>query len=489
MDLLGGYSSNSDDHESDDNDNERKTKPSSNLTPSGSLSVRHGADFPTTMAPTTAAAKEEEAAAAASVIKTPKSVRNSKAKKRGKKLLKLSAVLPEHIWNQLSGASGIASSAALSSSGEADDDSDDDDNYHPGRKGKQQTPTVAAATAKNVLPTKASVTATDSGLLGLLQALPKSKSAAYSSAPSSILSDDDPAEPRPPRVAEEPQRVEQASPTASPPLASYSNSLGAAFMTSTVVTTKRNRTGPIASHVRDIHNPNSAKETAPSSQTRKDTANEAASAARPATSTPSLASAPSFTSSRQPLPRPSASRTSTLPPRPGAAAPATAYRPPSRNDVPPPPHSRPQSTSAAADAIAGTGGGVGRGRKQSRKRQMEALLRAGRLGEIQEDHRLEASSHVYVPADATGGGGGGASHGVRVVPTTSYDVGTGGTTAGTDITGRQKNKHQLNSLLASAASLEAHRVHNPHLGAGSGGAGAAGGAGSQRASAKRKYGW
>jgi hypothetical protein len=120
----------------------------------------------------------------------------------------------------------------------------------------------------------------------------------------------------------------------------------------------------------------------------------------------------------------------------------------------------------------------------SRKRQMEQMLRAGKIHEFQGDYELEGAANVYEHSEydsvPTYQG-----HGLRMVPTTSYNVSTGTTIASTEISGRQRNKHQLNSLLANAASLEARRMQNPHLGSGpSGGSGA-----THRASAKRKYGW
>jgi hypothetical protein len=131
---------------------------------------------------------------------------------------------------------------------------------------------------------------------------------------------------------------------------------------------------------------------------------------------------------------------------------------------------------------------AGQNKKMSRKRQMEQMLRAGKIDEFQGDHELQASTNVYQPSDMDSSSGPSSSynaHGVRVVPTSSYNVGSGTTTASTEVTGRQKNKHQLNSLLASAASLEAHRAQNPHLGGRTGG----GTGGGHRSTAKRKYGW
>jgi len=123
---------------------------------------------------------------------------------------------------------------------------------------------------------------------------------------------------------------------------------------------------------------------------------------------------------------------------------------------------------------------------------MEQMLRAGKLDEVQGDNFLEGVSHVYnqegdhpgsamsmmSPTSSTGVG-------VHVVPTSSYDASIGTTAMSTDVTNRQKNSNQLNSLLANAASLESHRAQNPqfHM------MGSKGKGGSHRATAKRKYGW
>jgi hypothetical protein len=53
------------------------------------------------------------------------------------------------------------------------------------------------------------------------------------------------------------------------------------------------------------------------------------------------------------------------------------------------------------------------------------------------------------------------------------------TAASTDISGKQRGKHQLNALLASAASLESQLARNPTSQKMS----------SHCATAKRKYGW
>ena len=117
---------------------------------------------------------------------------------------------------------------------------------------------------------------------------------------------------------------------------------------------------------------------------------------------------------------------------------------------------------------------------------MEQMLRAGKLDQVQEDHQLEGQAHEYhldgeeaasMMAAST------SAAGVRVVPTGSYDPSLGVTTKSTNVTSKQKNSNQLNSLLASAASLETQRAQNPHLLSGQRKRG------THSAAMKRKYGW
>ena len=70
-----------------------------------------------------------------------------------------------------------------------------------------------------------------------------------------------------------------------------------------------------------------------------------------------------------------------------------------------------------------------------------------------------------------------------------YDPQSGGDVKGLGVTGKHRSKHQINQLMASAISLEAHRASEAELARfGLGGGGEVGSKGS-RADAKRKYGW
>ena len=66
-----------------------------------------------------------------------------------------------------------------------------------------------------------------------------------------------------------------------------------------------------------------------------------------------------------------------------------------------------------------------------------------------------------------------------------YDPKAGGDVAGQGITGKHRSKHQINSLMANAISLEAHRAAESELARLGGGQKG----GSSRADAKKKYGW
>ena len=82
-------------------------------------------------------------------------------------------------------------------------------------------------------------------------------------------------------------------------------------------------------------------------------------------------------------------------------------------------------------------------------------------------------------AGSSGGGGGHSSIAM-------YDPKQGMEVSGLGVTGKHRSKHQINQLMASAISLEAHRASEAELarfGAG------AGGKGNSRTDAKRKYGW
>ena len=80
-----------------------------------------------------------------------------------------------------------------------------------------------------------------------------------------------------------------------------------------------------------------------------------------------------------------------------------------------------------------------------------------------------------------GGGGSGSMKNIAM-----YDPQAGGDVKGLGITGKHRSKHQINSLMANAISLEAHRAAEAEL-TRLGGGGQKGN--TSRADAKQKYGW
>lgn len=86
-----------------------------------------------------------------------------------------------------------------------------------------------------------------------------------------------------------------------------------------------------------------------------------------------------------------------------------------------------------------------------------------------------------IAGSSSGGGGGHSSIAM-------YDPKQGMEVSGLGVTGKHRSKHQINQLMASAISLEAHRASEAELARFGAGAGA-GGKGNSRTDAKRKYGW
>lgn len=115
-------------------------------------------------------------------------------------------------------------------------------------------------------------------------------------------------------------------------------------------------------------------------------------------------------------------------------------------------------------------------KKRSRK-EMEKALRAGNLDALQGVATVEAEASVYVPQEETYRV---PTSGItKVAPVSMYDPKAGSDVMQAGATGKQRGKHQINTLLASAASLELQRARA---------IGTSGGK-SKRADAKRKYGW
>jgi hypothetical protein len=424
MDLLGAYDSNSD----SDDDREGNVKYEQNNKPTAPNSSEREmkgvqADFKSP----------------ATLKLPPKKPSTSSAndKKRGKKILKLAAILPEHIWNQLT--------AGTIGDGESDNEEDDNNTT-------KEDMAVQAAKTKTTLskfdqcdrfsrPGRRTISTKDSDLQKLLQDLPKSKSSSSGKAVS-ILGD------------------------------SQSDSAHDGWRDDENFTSQQDKTES-TNYQRtpeDIYASKIPSSTPPQSSDKK---------------TLSLTSTV-LSTQQQYLPKPAASRT--VPLRAAAPFPIhwTGTTSSSTSNVPsnstPNIHHNNQSAKSSSEIDSTVGGGK---KKMSRKRQMEQMLRAGKIHQFQGDYELEGTANVYQHSEYDSTMSTYQVHGVHMVPTSSYNVSAGTTVASTEISGRQRNKHQLNSLLANAASLEARRMQNPHLAnAASGSSGA-----THRASAKRKYGW
>jgi hypothetical protein len=427
----------------------------------------------------------------------------NKQQKRGKKLLKLQAVLPHHIWNQLT------TTASSSGRNDSDDDDEDDD--------ERDTKKPAVSTQSN-RHNQSPSSSSGKSLLKLLNAIPKSKTATKTLGVGGILGNvkatttDTNVHPpstslnaRP--LSSSPRTTAGATTTTTK---NSSSSLGAAFLESTVQVT-RTKTG----NVRSIH---SQCDQSPSSnystRTKTDTAQDekadfpsdadiaethapygTKSMLRPLaftnqTSTengmalprpiqPTITTTSSTPTVRQRLAAPPVLRTTAGAPYRMAMYPtdleggAQRITPHSHLQQ----HQQSQKGKAAAPPLS----------NKVRKRQMEAMLRAGNLDAVDSDVHLSGGGNTNYAAQAllqqqaVSAAPHFNAHGVRVVPTSHYNTATGKMDASATISGKQKGKNQLNALMVNAASLEASRLENPQQ--------LSNNASTHRNNAKRKYGW
>jgi len=410
----------------------------------------------------------------------------------GKKILKLSAVLPEHILNELQKYDG---------NDKGDEDSDDEsydehesDNDDSNKKSYHKTVKTSEKTLATAPPMKDY--SKDSGLMGLLQELSKSNfsSSSYNKneqykvlgAEKNFDTDSIPTEMESEQAIPSPSKAALIS-----TLPTKITSLGDALVTATVETTKRKPRQPTT--IRNVHDVDSQKRKGLKKQEEKDFSDEISSTTYFSMSR--LSSTSLCTNRQSTLPRPSRIVPA---PRGRVAAPLTDLSSASslshystityNTDN--------ESNSNLTTATAPTGdrttklnennkNSVKKSKKKllSRKRQMEQMLRAGRLDEVQGDHELLGVAHVYLNEYSSSVEA--SSSSIHVVPTGTYDPTTGTTYTSKDVTSQQKNKNQLNSLLANATSLESHRMQNHHFQP----MGGTGRGNSDKVSAKRKYGW
>ena len=430
-------------------------------------------------------------------------------KRRGKKLLKLQSVLPQHIWNQLTNSS--ATTAVTSSSlGLADDDDDDDDD-------EMDDPLVAGANLRKANPSQMKPTLESSrpknpsaqhghssSLLDLLNSLPtssKQKQGTTKHATTGIL-------PGSTTVPTATATNKVAGPVPSSHAQQTSTTLsglGGAFLTSTVQVT-RSKKGE--QKIRSIHSPvdhneNDDKPTAvdPSKSIHSTTHENNSHKSVPSHHKSDEQEPPSrLPLTLQAVPRPSSlglsdvstsarsttSRRSAAPPVRASAAPSMATYPTpfdqeeevdTTQSLSQQNQQQQQHSLRAAAPLS----------NKARKKQMEAMLRAGNIDGIDSDIHLTGGGNANYAAQALlqqqqqQATAQYQAHGVRVVPTSQYNPATGQMDASASISGKQKGKNQLNALLANAASLEASRLENPQLSNNP--------RGTYRNNAKRKYGW
>ena len=115
--------------------------------------------------------------------------------------------------------------------------------------------------------------------------------------------------------------------------------------------------------------------------------------------------------------------------------------------------------------------------KKRSRREIEKALRSGDLNAIDGHdgvHSLDGDSNVYVPEQETYMAQKGT--GVRIAPVAMYDTKAGKDVVGGGVSGKARGKNQINHLMASAAAFEANQAQQAKVK-------------TNRANAKRKYGW
>ena len=213
---------------------------------------------------------------------------------------------------------------------------------------------------------------------------------------------------------------------------------------------------------------------------------------------PSTAKDPNLQKKNATAPSLSFSRISTAAPVVNAPPPSQSY-----NNIPEyyvPQETQQTRTSVQSDTTHANNYNPSNSFAKSRKqrREEERALRSGAVfhnsmatTEIHQPSPTEFAPTAHAAAIASraaryrgvgsGGGGGGAVNNISM-----YDPQAGTDVSGQGITGKHRSKHQINSLMANAISLEAHRAAESELARLGGGQK---GGTSSRADAKRKYGW
>jgi len=502
MDLLGGYDS---DASSSD---EGPSLPSASATATATATV-------VSMAPQ---AKPQQAqpsqtnTSANTNTKTKPS--NINVSKKGKRLLRLNAVLPPEILERLTRSTvqgsggyddGSSSSSSSSSSSDADSDNDNDNNNNDSSKQKQkqkqtrkqkQKQLRVATKAKPLKKQEITNAASDKGLNSLLSELqgfsPSKKAAA--------------------------------------PAVKVKETLGMAFMNVTSTTVVRQKRNDI-SNVVDIHESSAATRTHSASVKKNDIVVEDVDSSddddddddsddgstgsmdndmsSPATAEPLFPAKepakPSDNSSnssrlRYNVPRPNVTmglsagmikRVTNAAPSVSSSSYNSTMATSQAQPQPQPQQQRTQQHQTAATSTS-TSTAVDAPKKKRSKRELEKALRAGNFDGLDSqkidsmnyappnEQQILAASGAAIGGDGTGTGTGtGASYRTsgleRYVPTEGMSIAQSG------LSGKMKGKHQIHSLVSSAAKHEADQRRMAAMGTNT--------VKSNRADAKRKYGW
>jgi hypothetical protein len=363
-------------------------------------------------AATTAASRK---AAPVSILKTKNPTpAPAKENKKGRKILALQAVLPPHILEQLQQSQV---------QGGGNDESDDSED--------EMAPSAVIASGSKTAKDANRATGSDAGIDSFLSALQGAAPVALGGITRSSFT----------------SSLSKSSATTQTP-ASASSKLGAAFLSTTVVSSG-------SSGVRDIHGETSVV-AAPS---------QAATSVVKAA--PSVNEKPNNNRS---LPRPPARI-----PRVLAAAPVISSL--EDHSVSSESKGFPSATTTTTDATAAFPQGTMSSKR--RRQERERLLRQGQLdAALGDDSRAMSMNQPDSLGPTDGSGEHVDTTGmVRMSATSMYDPSQGQAVTGST---KGRGKNQINHLLASAASLELDRARGM----------AGGNAGkTHRTNAKRKYGW
>lgn len=410
MDLLGGYGSSSED---EDEDEERAQNASA---------VAIAA--PSTNGPIERPTKPN----------TPSKQQQIQGRinRKGRKILSLASVLPQHIFDQLT-----------KSQVQGDASDDDDGDYY---RVVDDTTSAERGPKRQKGSSSTQLQMQKEGLSSLLSDLQKTAPAAFPHSSSTSSS-------KPAPLQKEPKRM------------------GTAFLESTVVveTTKRNTT------VRDIHAEQTDDAKPAPSGTGKEPATLVPADRKPLT--PALAAVPP-TAITQPAQVSATPGFSRITPAPGMTSRAAA---PPISKSPAPTRAGASGVPLAAAPPAATITTDDRPPRKRSRKELERALRQGNLAAaLESDANFTASLQqappdAFVPEPETYAV---PEHGIRVVPTAMYDPSAG--QAVQSASGKGRGKNQIHHLMASAANLELQRAR---------GLGGNAGNKTHRANAKQKYGW